>query len=261
MRLLLPPSESKRDGTSQNPVFLPGLAAPQLERDRERVVAALARFCARPSPRVRAAIGTTVNQDGELLRNAGIRDAPTAAAFAVYDGVLFDAIDLPSCSAATRQRLVERVLVQSALFGVVGFGDHIPAYRCSADSALPRIGRVGSFWRQRLDGAMAGLLADQLVIDMRSGPYAAMWTPSHDRSARVVGVKVMQMRDGRRLAVSHMNKATKGLLVRALCEPAREPASVDEVAHVLAVAGYAVETTTVQGRHIIEVMAAAPSAT
>lgn len=50
--------------------------------------------------------------------------------------------------------LTDRVLVQSMLLGIVGFGDVIPADRCSADSALPRIGRLGTFRRPRLEREM-----------------------------------------------------------------------------------------------------------
>lgn len=254
MRFLLPPSETKRDGSVAAPLDLETLVAPALTRDRERVVAALSKYCAKPTPKVRAAIGTTANQDPELLRNAHLADAPTAPAFTIYDGVLFDAIDLESCSPTVHERIVQTVLVQSALFGVVGFGDAIPAYRCSADSALPRLGRLGTFWRPRLERVMPQLLGDGLVLDFRSGPYASMWTPRGEMRERTAVVKIMQMRDGKRLAVSHFNKATKGRLVRALCEASTAPTSIEGAVHAIANAGFEAELVHVKGVSTIEVL-------
>lgn len=255
MRLLLPPSESKRDGMNAVPVDLDSLVAQQLGAQRLRILNALSRFCAKPTPRVREAIGTTANQDDELQRNERLHTAPTAAAHDIYAGVLFDAIDLPGTAAGTRQRIIEQVLVQSALFGVVGLGDHIPAYRCSADSTLPRIGRLAGFWRSHLRTVMPQLLEQHLIVDLRSGSYASLWTPTEELRTRTAVVRVMQERNGRRLAVSHMNKATKGRLVRALCEPEQAPGSIDEAAQAIALAGYDVELVDDSRAQVIEVLA------
>lgn len=254
MRFLLPPSETKRDGTQALALAFESLTAPSLTRDRARVASTLSKYCAKATPTVRAAIGTTINQDAELMRNARLLDAPTSPAFSIYDGVLFDAIDLASCAPDVRARIIDQVLVQSALFGVVGFGDAIPAYRCSADSALPHLGRLGSFWRPRLERVMPQLLADELVLDLRSGTYASMWSPRSEVRERTAVVKIMQLRDGRRLAVSHFNKATKGRLVRALCERASVPTSIEEAVFAIADAGYEVALVRVKDVNVIEVL-------
>lgn len=260
MRFLLPPSETKRDGSRDVSLRVESMVAPQLTAPRTRVIDALSKYCAKPSTRVRAAIGTSASQDAELARNVVLRSAPTAPAFEVYDGVLFDAIELGTASAAVHARIVERVLVQSALFGVVGFGDHIPAYRCSADSALPRIGRVGSFWRTRLDAAMNELSDNHLILDLRSGPYASMWKPAGAMAERTATVRVMQMRGGRKLAVSHFNKATKGQIVRALCSTSAELRTADDAANRLAKAGFDVDVLRLRSDFTIEVMMRTPGA-
>ena len=254
VRFLLPPSETKRDGTSAAPLELEALSAATLTRDRARIVAALAKYCAKPTPRVRTAIGTTINQDAELARNARLVDAPTAPAHAIYDGVLFDAIDLAVVTPDVRTRIIDSVLVQSALFGIVGFGDAIPAYRCSADSSLPRFGRLGTFWRPRLDRVMPQLLGDDLVLDLRSGTYASMWTPRADMRERTAVVKIMQLRDGKRLAVSHFNKATKGRLVRGLCGLNAPLSSIDDAVAAIARIGFEAELVRIKDVNVIEVL-------
>jgi len=254
VRFLLPPSEAKRDGSDAVALRLDALTAPLLTRDRERVIAALSRHCAKPSPRVRAAIGTTPNQDSELWRNTRLAIAPTAPAHAIYDGVLFDAIGLGTCSETVLKRMVDRVLVQSALLGVVGFGDALPAYRCSADSTLPRLGRIGTFWRARLDGVMPTLLEGHLTLDLRSGPYAAMWQPRGETLERTALVRIMQVRDGKRLALSHANKAAKGRLLRALCELDHDPSSFASVTRSLTAIGFEAELQWIKGRPVIDVI-------
>lgn len=255
MRLLLPPSESKRDGTLASPLHLHSLVAPELHDARSKVLTSIGRYCAKPTPAVRRAIGTTANQDAELARNASLLTAPTAPAHAIYDGVLFDAIALDTCTPAMLMRLCDRVLVQSALFGVVSYGDAIPAYRCSADSTLPRLGRLSAYWRAHLDRAMPALVAGHVVVDLRSSSYAPMWNPGPALREQVVTVKVMQLRNGRRTAVSHMNKATKGRIVRALGTARATPQSIDAVARALEASGFDITLAASRTGATLEVLA------
>ena len=254
MRLLLPPSEAKRDGSSGTPLALDELVAAPLAVPRKAVISGLSRLCSKPTPRVRAAIGTTIHQDVELARNVVLLSAPTAPAHEIYDGVLFDAMELRSCTPSVLKRLEATVLVQSALFGVVGFGDCIPAYRCSADSVLPRLGRLSTYWRPRLRAALNELVGDQILVDLRSSSYSSMWAPSTEQRSQTILVKVMQDRTGRRIAVSHFNKATKGRIVRILGEQRRTPKTLDDVAEAIAAAGYEVELVACGNGAVLEVL-------
>ena len=61
------------------------------------------------------------------------------------------------------------------------------------------------------------------MVDLRSGGYAAAWTPRH---ATVVGVRGFTEQDGARKVISHFVKAIRGDVARALLqapEPARTP--------------------------------------
>jgi cytoplasmic iron level regulating protein YaaA (DUF328/UPF0246 family) len=69
----------------------------------------------------------------------------------------------------------------------------------------------------------------RVIVDLRSSTYAAFWHPHGDLAARVVSVRVLHGAGGRRSVVSHLNKATKGRLVRSLLQsgrPARTPAAL-----------------------------------
>src|SRR5262249_45288253 len=149
---------------------------------------------------------------GEVSRNAGLRSAPVAPASRVYTGVLYEALDFPTLPGPARSRLTRGVLVASGLFGVVGLGDAIPAYRCPIDVTLPGLGGLAAFGRKALAPVLASV-RDGLVLDLRSGAYAAMWPA---RTSRAAVVRVLHERAGTRTVVSHFNKATKGRLLRDL---------------------------------------------
>ena len=112
------------------------------------------------------ALELSKGQAGELALNRALRSAPAAPAAEVYTGVLFERLGLPEIGTEARQR----VLIASALWGVVQPDDRIPAYRLSIGARLPRTPNLAAFWRPYL----RKVLADEgLIVDLRSGGYAA----------------------------------------------------------------------------------------
>ena len=102
----------------------------------------------------------------------------------VYTGVLYAALDYPSLTATARKRADRWVLVSSALWGVVRLDDEIASYRLSGDVTLPRIGAITSVWRKPLASSMPDAAGEGVVLDLRSGVYAKMWTPDGDVAER-----------------------------------------------------------------------------
>jgi cytoplasmic iron level regulating protein YaaA (DUF328/UPF0246 family) len=172
-------------------------------------------------------LGLTDGQRDELARNAVLNDAPAAPAADVYTGVLYERLRLPELPPDAR----ERVLIASALWGVVRPDDRIPAYRLSISARLPRIAGLATYWRPALEQALPD---DGLVVDLRSGGYAAAWTP---RRATVLGVRGFHEQDGTRKVISHFVKAIRGDVARALLQAPEPPRTPDEVAQIAAAAG------------------------
>ena len=113
MLVLLPPSEGKTAPEAGAPVDLSSLAfAEELGKRREAMLDAL---------------------------EPGLRKAPAAPAAEVYTGVLFKRLELPKLSAKARRR----VLIASALWGVVRPDDRIPYYKLSPR----RNSRASGHWR------------------------------------------------------------------------------------------------------------------
>lgn len=239
--ILLPPSEGKAAPRRGKQLDLAGLANPELTAARATVLDALADLCATDPDRAAAALGLGPTQAHHLDSNALLRQAPTARADAIYTGVLYDALDLPSLTGAARGRATRWLAIMSSLFGVVRPGDPIPAYRLSGDTNLPGIGIVSSYWRDHLDAVLAPAAGSGLVIDLRSSMYAGFWRPAPAIAPKVATVRVLHEHQGRRKVVSHFNKATKGRIVRALLLDGRTPRSPAALAEHLTDLGWTVE--------------------
>jgi uncharacterized protein len=232
--VLLPPSETKHPGGDGAPLDLAALTAPELTPVRTTIAEALVTL-AGDVPAARAALGLSAKQDDEIARNAALRTGGTLPALQRYTGVLYDALDVASMTRAQRARAARRLAVGSALFGLVGGDDPIPAYRLSAGSALPGLPTLRAMWKPALSPVLAGVQG--LVVDLRSGSYAAL--------APVPGavtVQVLSERpDGTRAVVSHFNKAHKGRLARLLATTTAEPDDVVRLRALLRRAGLHVE--------------------
>ena len=236
MIVLLPPSETKHPGGDGPPLRLDALSYPELAPLRAALVDELVELAADKSACSRA-LGLSAAQHAEIERNAALRSAATMPAITRYTGVLYDALDVTSLTAAAADRARARLAVGSALFGLLRADDSIPAYRLSATSKLPGQPALATRWRPLLEPVLAAAAAGELVVDLRSGSYASL-----GRLPDAVHVDVVSERsDGKRTVVSHFNKALKGRLARVLASTRSEPGSASAVATIARRAGMQIE--------------------
>lgn len=225
MLVLLPPSETKRDGgTEGSPLDLGLLAFPELTGERRTVVRAVTDLARDPEAAARA-LKLGPRQSAEVERNRLLESSPTMPALRRYTGVLYDPIGAESLDAAQLAFAGRHVAVHSALFGPVRATDPIPAYRLSHDSRVPGL-RMKAHWAASVRRVLEGIPG--LVLDLRSEGYAALGPrPGHEDSA-VVRV-VARGADGTVRALNHFNKTAKGELVRELILAGRDLGSVAEL--------------------------------
>ncbi len=209
MLLILPPSETKRDGGADGSrLDLGALSFPALTGARRTAVAALAELSTDAEAATRAlALGRT--QQHELARNLALETSPTMPALERYTGVLYDGLAAHELSDGEREFAHEHVAVQSALFGLIKVGDPIPAYRLSHDSRLPGLS-LRRHWRDEVGSVLADRAG--LVLDLRSEAYAHLGPAPGSWYLRVLS----EGADGRRTALSHFNKKAKGEFTRAI---------------------------------------------
>ena len=230
MLILLPPSEGKADAGTGRRWAPDRLSLPELNPARERVLDALVALSAGAGRRGRAGrrSASARASGASCARNARLREAATAPAERLYTGVLYEALDLASLPATAQRAARRSILISSGLWGAVRLADRIPPYRCPIGARLPDVGALSTYWRRELTPALDGAAGRGPVLDLRSGAYAATWTPRGELAERTVTVRVLHERevDGVpvRSVVSHFNKATKGRLVRDLLRR-RRPAA------------------------------------
>ncbi len=207
MLVLLPPSEGKACPEVGEPVDLGSLVfAEELGSKREELVQAF---------------------DPALL------EAPAAPAAEVYTGVLFGRLELSKLPAKARRQ----VLIASALWGVVSPDDRIPYYKFSPKTRLKGFEAPSAYWRPALAEALPDAEGD-LVVDMRSGAYVPAWKP---KRATLLAVRAFTQVDGQRKAVSHMAKAVRGDVARALLVAEMAPSDPKGAAAIAEAAGFTVE--------------------
>ncbi|GAA2853952.1 YaaA family protein [Microbacterium arabinogalactanolyticum] len=207
MKILLPPSETKRAGGRPRPLDVAGLALPALAPQREAVVDALVALSA-DADAVRRVLKLSDRQLADVDHNRMLRTAATMAAVDRYTGVLYDALDAGSLDQPARRWLGRNVLIHSAPFGPVGALDPIPVYRLSAGTSLPGIPPLRRHWSAATSAALGD--AD-FVLDLRSEAYVALGPVPSGVPAAYVRVVTEQGR-----ALNHFNKKSKGELVRTL---------------------------------------------
>jgi hypothetical protein len=213
MLILLPPSEGKAEPEGGESVDLDALVfAAELRKQRQKLLRAV---------------------------DPKLRKASAAPAAEVYTGVLYQRLDLPGLGPAARRRAAKRVLIASALWGFVRPTDRIPHYRLPPSTKLDGIGSLAAWWRPALAAAMPDE-PGETIVDMRSGAYTNAWKP---KRATLLSVRAFRMEKGKRKAVSHMAKAVRGDVARALLLARSEPKDPEAVAAVAADAGFEVELT------------------
>lgn len=207
MLVLLPPSEGKAEPDPGDPVDLDSLAfAAELSERREQVLDTF---------------------------DPSLQKAPAAAAADVYTGVLFGRLELPRLPKKARRQ----VLIFSALWGVVRPDDRIPFYKLPPKAKLDGIGAPAAFWRPALTEALPDK-DGELIVDMRSAAYASFWKP---KRATLLAVRAFTEKDGERKAVSHMAKASRGDVARALLSAKKPPRDPEGAAAIAEAAGLTVE--------------------
>ncbi|MBP3978101.1 peroxide stress protein YaaA [Microbacterium sp. BLY] len=211
MKILLPPSETKREGGGGAPLDVSVLALPELAPQRNAVVDALVAL-AEDEQTARRVLKLSARQLGDIAHNRALRIAPTLPAVDRYTGVLFDALDAGSLSAASRRWLHAHVWIHSAPFGPVAALDPLPTYRLAAGTAVPGLPPLRRHWAAPTAAALTAA-APPFVLDLRSEAYAALGPVPADLPSAYVRVVTTQGR-----ALNHFNKKSKGLLVRALAE-------------------------------------------
>ena len=191
MLILLPPSEKKKSATGSEKFDLSSLV-----------------FASELS-------------DTRMAALASHDSSRTSPAIEIYDGVLYQGLNWKTLSAAEQKRANSKVLIVSAIFGLVKPIDLIFGYKEKIDNKL---------WRDSI-AKVASKYSDELIIDCRSSTYKGVWPIS---PANTVEVRIFQTAEGKRKVITHMSKKYRGELTRHLLQQASDPKTPAELHHIAA---------------------------
>ena len=180
MLILLPPSEKKKSATGSEKFDLSSLV-----------------FASELS-------------DTRMAALASHDSSRTSPAIEIYDGVLYQGLNWKTLSAAEQKRANSKVLIVSAIFGLVKPMELIFDYKEKIDNKL---------WRDSI-AKVAAKYSDELIIDCRSSTYKGVWPIN---PANTVEVRIFQVVAGERKVITHMSKKYRGELTRHLLTQATEP--------------------------------------
>jgi len=226
MLVVLPPSETKvSGGRSGTQLDLSSLKTPELTPLREELLDSLAGLCEDQEAALQA---LKLGPKGafEVERNRAVRTSPVLPALERYTGVLYDALGVSDWSSQQWDYAAGHVGVFSALFGLIGATDLLPAYRLSYDSKLDvgRLPAVFEPYREAVWGSVS-----EFVVDLRSGGYRSLAPLTQGSGVFISLVKPGPV--GGRKALGHHNKPVKGRLVADLV---RSEAKISTLEHLVA---------------------------
>ena len=210
MMILLPPSETKRDGGAPGPADVSSWAFPGLAAPRGQVREALMALAGDPAQTRRVLKLSEKQLAGAVRDNAGLAAGPVMPAIDRYTGVLFDALDTASLDGYARRWLGAHVRIHSAPFGPVGALDPIPSYRLGAAASVPGLPALRRHWAESVTAELRAHAPD-FVLDLRSEAYVDLGPVPDEVSSAYVRVVTEQGK-----ALNHFNKHAKGALVRRL---------------------------------------------
>jgi uncharacterized protein len=138
------------------------------------------------------------------------------AAIAVYNGVLYKALDYASLSASARARGEKSIVIISAKYGAISPSERIEYYKEKINK---------SAMRPIVESKLA-TYPKKLIIDCRSSTYQGVWQGPLDLT---VAIRVSTVVDGVRKVVTHMSKKTRGEVARMLLVNRSMPQSPEDV--------------------------------
>ncbi len=222
--LLLPPSKGKASGGDGPPYATTLTAGHPLATERRNLLDAVRADLPGLDDRALARIAGVRAKDVGVARREldGLDDAPTLPAHRRYTGIVHGNAGLADIDP---DRIGADVLIVSALLGLADLQDPVPAYRLEFGAALPSIGGIGTWWRDRLSAQVRVRGAGRRVWDLLPGEHARMWD-RHVRSDLDV-IDVGFVRPDGRPANAARTKVCKGRVTAWLmAHPAATPGEV-----------------------------------
>jgi cytoplasmic iron level regulating protein YaaA (DUF328/UPF0246 family) len=204
--LLLPPSEGKAPGGRGAWAYGAGAFGALAGRRQQVAETVVAHLVDRK--RLFGTDGPLADRAVDAARALAAGAAPALPAWRRFTGVVWEHLDPATLPPAARHRIV----VPSALLGLVRGDDPVPDFRLKFSVSVGELGRLDRWWREELTEALARTRGP--IVDLLPVEHAGAVDLGALGRRRVVHVSFVAP-DGAS-AVGHAAKAVKGVLARRL---------------------------------------------
>lgn len=153
------------------------------------------------------------NLERAIQANNEIYNAPLMSALDRYSpGVMYQAMDFVALPTGAQRRLLEYGIIFSGLFGLLRPDDLIPDYKLKMDATLPGIGKIGTYWRERMSDLLNQRLKGRVVWNLLPVVHQESWTDEQTYQEMIL-VKFLKKQKGELKPVTHGVKGLRGKLV------------------------------------------------
>jgi cytoplasmic iron level regulating protein YaaA (DUF328/UPF0246 family) len=217
--ILLPPSEGKAQSGATGTKFAEsnGTFGKSLGKQRATVITAL-KQARGGSPKLLGVSGLHLARAQQA--NVAVRGAKTLPASQRYTGVVWDHLDLGSLPLALQKIAAKNIVIVSGLLGLVTADDPTPDYRLKIGASLAPMGKLSSWWRDEISGALNKYCAGAVVINLLPQEHSAAFIADSKLIKCYFHVD-LATKSGK--AGGHDAKAAKGRLARHLLLHRNEP--------------------------------------
>ena len=218
--ILLAPADAKREGG--NP-FAPDMFDyrtsntfnyfHELNPERKHLIAALHEFVEKGKhlEELFGVKGEDLERAVEINRE--IYSASLMSALDRYSpGVMYQAMDFAALPTGAQRRLLENGIIFSGLFGLLRPDDLIPDYRLKIESLLPGVGKVSTYWRERMSSLLNLRLKGRVVWNLLPTVHQDSWTDEATYIEMIL-VRFVKKEKGEFKPVTHGIKGLRGKLV------------------------------------------------
>ena len=230
MLIIIPSSETKQAPPRRGRgVAVAALSFPELAGVRARVLDALIATSASPDALARLLVGPTFLD--EVARNTRLRELAVRPVLEVYSGTLHGGLDAATLSAGAKRRAASRLVIASALWGLLRPADRIPPYRMNICARLDGIDHLEPLWREVLPDVLTAAAGKRgVILDTRAASYQALGMPA-GLSERMVTLHADASAGGR--VGNVFTKRVRGEAARFLLESGEDPRTPTELTALL----------------------------
>jgi len=207
MKILLAPSETKRDGGGKKFDLNSLILATELEQGRNKLLQEYIDIVtSNDIEKIKNLTGIKKEKELEKYRKDILKE-PTMKAIERYTGVAFDYIDYQSFGSDAKDFIDENVYIFSNLFGIVKANDYIPLYKIKQGETLNGI-KVEKEYANIIKEPLDTILKNEDILDIRAGYYNKFYKPNKKYTT------LKFLKNGK--VVSHWAKAYRGKVLREI---------------------------------------------